>query len=174
MEAEWLKIKVPITCIVFIKKLKFATAIKDTWGKRCNEVLFFSQKLDHPDLSVINLGIKYTSSWQYLCEVFNYIWRKKDEMHLKWIIFVKDDTIVIPENLRLILAPLDFREPHYLGHAVILWGQSYNIAEAGYVISYESLRRLVEKFGSHEKCASSGKYWKKEDYFLGIYSNYLL
>lgn len=168
MKSEWLKNKVPITCIVFVEKLKLAATIKDTWGKHCNRLLFFSQQLADSNLSVINLGIKYTSSWQLLCEVMNYIWKRSNEIPLQWTIFVKDDTIVIPENLRYIVAPLDFREPYYLGHAVVLWGSPYNVAQAGYVLSYETLRRLMEVFDTPEKCAAGGKYWKKEDYYLGM------
>jgi hypothetical protein len=168
LESEWLMNKVPITCIVFVEKLKLAATIKDTWGKHCNHLLFFSQQLVDLNLSIINLGIKYTSSWQLLCEVMNYIWRKRNEISLRWIIFIKDDTIVIPENLRYMVAPLDFREPYYLGHAVVLWGLPYNVAQAGYVLSYEVLNRLMNKFDTSKKCAAGGKYWKKEDYYLGI------
>ncbi|OXU32125.1 hypothetical protein TSAR_002966 [Trichomalopsis sarcophagae] len=167
LEAEWLKNRVPVTCVVFVEKLKLAIAIKDTWGKHCNNLLFFSHHLSDNYIPVINLGFKYTSSWQLLCEVMNYIWKKQNEISLQWLIFIRDDTIVIPENLRYVLAPLDYKEPHYLGHSVVLWGQPYNVAQAGFVLSYEVLRRLMKLFDTSEKCAAGGKYWKKEDYYLG-------
>lgn len=151
-----------------MEKLKLATTIKDTWGKHCNHLLFFSHRLTDLNIPVINLGFKYTSSWQLLCEVLNYIWKRQTEILLHWVIFIKDDTLVIPENLRYILAPLDHKEPHYLGHAVVLWGLPYNVAQAGFVLSYEVLRRLMKIFDNSEKCAAGGKYWKKEDYYLGM------
>lgn len=152
---------------MFVEKVKLAATIKDTWGKNCNGLLFFSRQLADSYPFVINLGIKYTSSWQLLCEAMNYIWKRRNDIPLQWTIFIRDDTIVIPENLRYMLAPLDFRESHYLGHAVVLWGLSYNVAQAGYVLSYQSLRKLMEIFDTPEKCAAGGKYWKKEDYYLG-------
>ena len=168
LENEWLKHKVSITCVVFVEKLKRAATIKDTWGTHCNQLLFFSRHLSDVDLSVMNLGIKYTSSWQLLCESMNYIWKNNKGIPLDWIIFINDDTFVIPENLRYMLAPLDFREPHYLGHAVALWGLPYNVAQSGYVLSHEVLRRLITMFDTSEKCTAGGKYWKMEDYYLGM------
>lgn len=167
LESDWLASKVPVTCVVFVEKLKLAVSIQATWGERCNQLLFFSQHLSEPIIPVINLGIKYTSSWQLLCEAMNYVWKNSDTNLLSWVIFVKDDTVVVTENLRYLVAPLNSEEPHYLGHAVVLWGQAYNVAQAGFVLSRESLRRVVKKFDTSGKCTSGGKYWKKEDYYLG-------
>lgn len=163
-ESDWLKSSISITCIVFVKKIKLARSIQNTWGKRCNKLYFFGQHNDS-EVSVVNLEIKLTSSWQLLCEAFNYVW--KDHGTSQWIIFVKDDTLVIPENLRFMVAPLNFTQDYYLGHAVTLWGQPYNVADAGYVISKSVVKKLVDMFDSPEKCAAGGKYWKQEDYYLG-------
>ncbi|XP_017877232.1 C1GALT1-specific chaperone 1-like protein [Ceratina calcarata] len=163
LEADWLKSQVDITCVVFVKKIKLAKAIRDTWGKRCNRIYFFGRKKDS-DVPVISFDVKLTSSWQLLCEAFTYIWR--DKPRLQWLLFVKDETLVIPENLRYMLAPLNHTQDYYLGHAVVLWGQAYNVADAGYVISAPVLRKLIKKFDSSEKCLVGGKYWKQEDYYL--------
>ncbi|XP_058797465.1 C1GALT1-specific chaperone 1-like isoform X2 [Phymastichus coffea] len=167
LESKWLRTKVPITCVVFVEKLKLVATITDTWGKHCNKLLFFSRNLSDSNFSVINLGIKYTSAWQFLCEIMNYIWKRRNEIPLNWIIFIKDDTIVVPENLQYNLAALNYMEPYYLGHAIVLWGTPYNVAQAGYVLSYESLRRVIKLFNTSKKCAAGGKYWKNEDYYLG-------
>lgn len=173
LESEYLREKVKITCVVFVDKLKLAKATAETWGSRCNKLYFFGQHLEDSSLPVIKFKIKLTSSWQLLCESMNYIWKDSglnetdSKNGLEWTIFVKDDTIVLPENLRYILAPLNHEEDHYLGHAVTLWGQAYNVAEAGYVLSKSALRRVVKMFDNSDKCASGGKYWKKEDFYLG-------
>lgn len=164
LEANWLKSHVHITCVVFVKKVKLARSIQDTWGRHCNRIYFFGQVKDFK-VPIINFEIKLVSSWQLLCEAINYIWRSNKA--LEWIIFVQDDTLVILENLRYMLSPLNHTQDHYLGHAVILWGQPYNIADAGYVISIGVLRKLIKMFDNSEKCITSGRYWKQEDYYLG-------
>ncbi|XP_032686769.1 glycoprotein-N-acetylgalactosamine 3-beta-galactosyltransferase 1-like isoform X2 [Odontomachus brunneus] len=149
------------------EKLKLGKSIQATWGKRCNNIYFFGHRLKNAELPVINISTKITSSWQLLCEAMNYIWSDEAVDKLKWIIFVKDDTMVIPENLRYIVAPLDHRNNYYLGHSVIMWGQPYNVAQSGYVLSRGALGKVVKMFNTSEKCAAGGKYWKKEDYYLG-------
>lgn len=164
-EWNWLKKQVSVTCVVFVEKLKLGQSIKATWGKRCNKIYFFGHRLKNAELPVINVDVKIVSSWQLLCEAMNYIWKVEDK--LEWIIFVKDDTIVITENLRYMVAPLDYRRDYYLGHPVVLWGQTYNVAQSGYVLSKGALDKVVQMFNTAEKCKKGGKYWKKEDYYLG-------
>lgn len=164
-EWNWLRKQVSVTCVVFVEKLKLGKSIKATWGKRCNNIYFFGHRLKDAKLPIINVRVKIVSSWQLLCEAMNYIWDEIDK--LEWIIFVKDDTIVIPENLRYMVAPLDHRNDYYLGHPVILWSQSYNVAQSGYVLSKGALDKVVQIFNTTEKCIRGGKYWKKEDYYLG-------
>lgn len=165
VESNWLKKRVSITCMVFVEKLKLGRSIRATWGKRCNNIYFFGHRLKDTELPIINIDTKIVSSWQLLCKAMNYIWKKMDK--LEWIIFVKDDTIVIPENLRYMVAPLDYRDDYYLGHPIILWGQTYNVARSGYVLSRGALAKIVKMFNTTEKCIAGGKYWKKEDYYLG-------
>lgn len=165
-EWNWLRKQVSVTCVVFVEKLSLGKSIKATWGKRCNNIYFFGHRLKNAELPVINAGVKIVSSWQLLCEAMNYIWKDKGDK-LEWIIFVKDDTIIIPENLRYMIAPLDHKRDYYLGHPVVLWGQTYNVAQSGYVLSKGALAKIIQMFNTTEKCIRGGKYWKKEDYYLG-------
>ncbi|XP_018402843.1 PREDICTED: glycoprotein-N-acetylgalactosamine 3-beta-galactosyltransferase 1-like [Cyphomyrmex costatus] len=166
MEWNWLRKQVSITCVIFVEKLKLGKSIKATWGKRCNNIYFFGHRLKNTELPIIDVNIKIISSWQLLCEAMNYIWNHQVDK-LQWIIFVKDDTIIIPENLRYMVAPLDYTHDYYLGHPVVLWGQAYNVAQSGYVLSRGALNKIVQMFNNTEKCIKGGKYWKKEDYYLG-------
>ncbi|KAM0726249.1 Glycoprotein-N-acetylgalactosamine 3-beta-galactosyltransferase 1 [Formica fusca] len=166
VEWNWLKERVSITCMVFVEKLKLGRSIRTTWGKRCNNIYFFGHRLKDAELPIININTKIVSSWQLLCEAMNYIWKKTADK-LEWIIFVKDNTIVIPENLRYMIAPLDHRDDYYLGHPIVLWGQIYNVAQSGYVLSKGTLAKVIQMFNTTEKCIAGGKYWKKEDYYLG-------
>jgi len=165
-EWNWLKKQVSITCAIFVETLKLGKSIKATWGKRCNNVYFFGHRLKNAELPIIDVNIKIVSSWQLLCEAMNYIWNHQVDK-LQWIIFVKDNTIIIPENLRYMVASLNYTNDYYLGHSVILWGQAYNVAQSGYVLSRGALNKVVQMFNSTDKCIKGGKYWKKEDYYLG-------
>jgi len=165
-EWNWLRKQVSVTCVVFVEKLKLGKSIKATWGKRCNSIYFFGHRLKNTELPIINADVKIVSSWQLLCEAMNYIWNDKADK-LEWIIFVKDDTIIVPENLRYMIAPLNHKHDYYLGHPVVLWGQIYNVAQSGYVLSRGALDKMVQMFNTTAKCIKGGKYWKKEDYYLG-------
>nr|XP_033337609.1 LOW QUALITY PROTEIN: glycoprotein-N-acetylgalactosamine 3-beta-galactosyltransferase 1-B-like [Megalopta genalis] len=163
LESDWLGSNVRITCVIFVTKVKLARSIWHTWGTRCNNIYFFGKEKDVL-VPIITFDTKLVSSWQLLCEAFNYVWKSNE--NLEWVVSVKDDTLVIPENLRYMLAPLNHTDDHYLGHTVVLWGQPYNVANAGYVISMGVLRKLVDMFDNSEKCITGGKYWKQEDYYL--------
>lgn len=165
-EWNWLRKQVSVTCVVFVEKLKLGKSINATWGKRCNNIYFFGHRLKNTELPIINADVKIVSSWQLLCEAMNYIWNDKADK-LEWIIFVKDDTIIVPENLRYMVAPLNHKHNYYLGHPVVLWGQIYNVAQSGYVLSRGALDKVVQMFNTTAKCIKGGKYWKKEDYYLG-------
>jgi len=164
-EASYLYNEVHVHCVVFVKKTKNAVAIKNTWAKRCNEVVFFGVK----NTSVISLNVlKPKSSWEYLCHAIRHLWQS-NKADLHWALFVPDDVFVIPENLRYYVASLDYREPHYLGDDVTFWGEVYNIGDAGYVLSKGVIYALQMKFNSSELCHKSGKYWRNEDFYLGNY-----
>jgi hypothetical protein len=164
-EALYLYNVVHVHCVVFVKKTKNALAIKNTWAKHCNEIVFFGLK----STSVISLTVlKPKSSWQYLCDAVRHLWQN-NKANLHWALFVPDDVFVIPENLRYYVASLDYNEPHYLGDAVTFWSNVYNVGEAGYVLSKGVIYALQMKFNSSELCRKSGKYWRNEDFYLGNY-----
>ncbi|CAD6208280.1 GSCOCG00003288001-RA-CDS [Cotesia congregata] len=168
LESDWLKSKINIVCVVFVEKIKLAKAIYNTWSKNCNKVYFFSHKVTDSgsDPSIVKLSVKITSSWQLLCESLHHVWKSLNDS-LQWVIVIKDDTMILLENLRYYVAPLDYNDGHYLGHPVVLWGQAYNVAQAGYVLSRGAVEKVISHFNTHEKCLAGGKYWKQEDYYLG-------
>lgn len=167
-EASYLYSVVHVHCVVFIKKRRNALAVKNTWAKHCNEILFFGLE-NRSDVSVTVLKPK--SSWHYLCDAIRYLWQNH-KANLHWALFVSDDVFVIPENLRYYVASLDFNEPHYLGEEGTFWGIEYNVGEAGYVLSKGVIYALQNKFSSSESCLRSGKYWRNEDFYLGNYVCY--
>ena len=47
------------------------------------------------------------------------------------------------------------------------WGQVYNWADAGYALSKGTVKQLVKKFPSDQKCQEGGRFWKNGDWYLG-------
>lgn len=172
LEADMLKDKVHITCIVFVEREKNVIAASHTWLKHCNDYELFHAKRpqDHrlkefaKELRVQVLEV--ASSWDFLCKIILSLWKSKGPQ-LQWLLFVSDDMFVVPENLRRMVAHVNPDNSFYLGHAQTLWGQPYNVALAGYALSKGTIRLLAGNFSSFESCSSGGKYWKKEDYYLG-------
>ncbi|KAH9512186.1 Glycoprotein-N-acetylgalactosamine 3-beta-galactosyltransferase 1-B [Bulinus truncatus] len=122
-----------------------AKAVKETWGKRCHILLFFSSK-DDPLLPVIGLNVsegrdhlsaKTLKAFQYVYKLYF------DEAD--WFMKVDDDTFVIPDNLKYFLSDKNPNEPKYYGHHFKAYIENgYNSGGAGYVLSKEALRRFME------------------------------
>lgn len=171
LEADLLKKKVHIMCVVFVEREKNVIAASHTWLRHCNNYVLYYVKRpqDHrdkdfaPDLGVKKIEAK--SSWDFLCKTILDLWKTKDSS-LQWVLFVSSDMFVVPENLRRMVAHLNHNDPYYFGHAQTLWGQPFNVALAGYALSRGAVKLLADNFTS-ESCPTGGKYWKKEDYYLG-------
>ncbi|KAF4519281.1 hypothetical protein B566_EDAN002171 [Ephemera danica] len=166
-ESKFLMKKINVLCAIFVKKESKAKAILQTWGKHCNKIVFFGQ-FNFKELDIPVTVIKPKSSWHYLCDAIRHLWLEHSA-NMQWVIFASDVLFVVPENLRLLVASLDHTQPYYLGHALTQWGENYNAAQAGYVLSSGALSDLAVKFNSSAACETSGKYWKNEDVYLGKY-----
>lgn len=172
LEAELLKSKVHITCVIFVEREKNVVAASHTWLKHCNDHALYYSMRPHdirykefsPELGVETVPAK--SSWDFLCKTVLNLWKAKGSK-LQWLLFVSDDMFVVPENLRRMVAHVDPNDPYYLGHAQTLWGQPFNVALAGFALSKGTVELLAGNFSAPESCSTGGKYWKKEDYYLG-------
>lgn len=79
-EADYLRRRVHVTCVVFARKIHKVNAIKNTWGRHCNRIVFYataiafyasaSQREKTADVGV-RLLEKPKSSWHFLCSVIN-------------------------------------------------------------------------------------------------------
>ncbi|CAG0884160.1 unnamed protein product [Darwinula stevensoni] len=133
---------------------KKAKHVKATWGKRCDQLLFMSTKED-PSLPSVALNVK--EGRQYLLDKSHAAWKYVYQHHLNnsdWFLKADDDTYVVMENLRYMLHNHDSLKPVYFGcrfHGFMSGG-------AGYVLSREALKRLVEKaFQNPKSCPLQGK-----------------
>ncbi|XP_065674701.1 glycoprotein-N-acetylgalactosamine 3-beta-galactosyltransferase 1-like [Hydra vulgaris] len=156
--------KVRILCWVMthpVTLYKNAKAARDTWGKRCNIILFMSSVQDDcfpaVGLGVAegreNLWLKTRAAWKYIFENhFN---------DAEWFIKVDDDAFVVLENLRLFLNPHRTTDPHYFGRHFQTF-KGYNSGGAGYVFSKETLRRFVRVMKDPFLCKEVSDFEDKE------------
>lgn len=123
---------------------KKAIHVKNTWGKRCNKILFFSSVTN---LTFPTIGLNISEGREHLTgktrKAFKYIFDHHFD-EADWILKSDDDTYVIVENLRYFLSGEDPSEPIYFGHHFkTIVKQGYFSGGAGYVLSKEALRRLA-------------------------------
>ncbi|CAH3016993.1 unnamed protein product, partial [Porites evermanni] len=116
-----------------------AKSVKDTWGKRCDMLLFFSS-IEDVTIPVIGLNVKEGRHNLYAKTraSLEYIYQHHLD-DVDWFLKADDDTYVIMENLRYFLSKLNPSDPHYIGRMFTSYG-GYNTGGAGYVFSRETLR----------------------------------
>ena len=137
-----------------------AKSVKDTWGKRCDMLLFFSSKADS-GFPAIGLNVEEGKKLVYKTRAsLRYIYQH--HMHdAECFLKADGDTYVIMENLRYFLSKLNPSDPHYIGRLFTSYG-SYNTGGAGYVFSRETLR-IFKKALDEGGCPRGGG----EDIFVG-------
>ena len=143
--AKQLYKKVRVLCWIMTSPanvIKKATAVKDTWGQRCNRLLFFSSATD---TSLPAIGLNVTEGRRHLTEKTMQAFRYLYSHHLDdadWFLKADDDTYVIVENLRYFLSSQNSSRPVCFGHRFDFKNNdTYNSGGAGYVISKEALIR---------------------------------
>lgn len=159
-EAAFLTRKVPILCIVFSKGRKKAQAVKETWGKHCNKVLFFGTYIDN-SIPVYRYS-SLESSHVYFCQIFFRIRHEVELNNFKWILFSHDSSFVILENARKLVAPLNHHDRYFLGRAIKPSFQDLptNALDSVIVVSSGSLDFIHQYFFTNESSCR-----KKDFYF---------
>lgn len=148
--ADQLYKKVRVLCWVMTGPNNLETKarhVKNTWTRHCNIVVFMSS-VEDPDFPTVGLGTKEGRDQLYwkTIRAFHYA----HEHHIQeadWFLKADDDTYVIVDNLRWVLANHAPDEPIYFGRRFKPYTkQGYMSGGAGYVLSKEALRRFVEGF----------------------------
>lgn len=78
-----------------------AKHVQQTWGSRCNKLIFLSSSAD-PSINSHKLVMK--KGWGRSREALKYLYRNFGEQY-DWYVRADDDTYVIVENLRYLLYP---------------------------------------------------------------------
>ncbi|XP_040578858.1 LOW QUALITY PROTEIN: C1GALT1-specific chaperone 1 [Lepeophtheirus salmonis] len=159
IESDFLRKKIPILCLILADTFEGSKSINDTWGSHCNEIRFYSSKINNSSLPIIKLSVQ--SSFDLYCQAIRRA--TKDT----WIFIAKERTFAVIENLRYYLASKNASSHYYLGHARKFWNVNYNWKDAGIVLSPGSIDKFTTTFTSDKKCESGGRYWGNGDWYLG-------
>ncbi|XP_034079603.1 glycoprotein-N-acetylgalactosamine 3-beta-galactosyltransferase 1-B [Gymnodraco acuticeps] len=123
--------------------------VKSTWSRHCN-ILIFMSSVDDPDFPTVGLNTKEGRDQLYWKTIKAFHYAYEHHAHeADWFLKADDDTYVVVDNLRWILANHTPEEPIYFGRRFKPYTkQGYMSGGAGYVLSREALRRYVEGFKS--------------------------
>jgi len=126
-------------------------AVKDTWGKRCNKLIFMSSE-DDPSYPSVNLGVPEgrENLWGKTKAAFRYVYRN----HLNdadWFLKADDDTFAVVENMRHFLSRYNPDDSHFFGRWFTPFN-GYNSGGAGYILSRKSVRQFVRASNNPWKC----------------------
>nr|CAX74232.1 Glycoprotein-N-acetylgalactosamine 3-beta-galactosyltransferase 1 [Schistosoma japonicum] len=135
---------------------KKAIHVHNTWARRCTKHIFASAKPD-PVLPVAELKLAYPEErrylWNKISTALRYIYQFRDDYD--YFLKADDDTYVIMENLLDALQHYSPDMPFMLGHRFPVFVQNgYFSGGAGYVLSREALKNIVEKsIDKHPNCS---------------------
>ena len=137
--------------------------IKNTWGRRCNKILFMSS-IEDPELESIALPVKEKINhlWSKTKEAFKYI----SEHHLNdadWFLKADDDTYMVMENLRHMLFQYRPQTSLYFGQRLTSNETLDGFMQGGaYVLSKKAVQKFVKLYPN---CRQKDAW--AEDKFLG-------
>ncbi|KAI1288484.1 Glycoprotein-N-acetylgalactosamine 3-beta-galactosyltransferase 1 [Halotydeus destructor] len=151
LEADFLKEEVPVLCVIMSKGRNKANAVKNTWGKHCNQIIFFGSYSDSaiPVVRYSSLESSHVSFCQMIVQI-----RKQFDKTFKWLLLAQDSSYVLVENARHYVAPLDHRLPYYLGRTVQKYSTpSYNSPDSTILLSSGAYDLLTnDYFTTYNAC----------------------
>ncbi|EEB13783.1 core 1 UDP-galactose:N-acetylgalactosamine-alpha-r beta 1,3- galactosyltransferase, putative [Pediculus humanus corporis] len=159
--AKQLSEKVKLLCWIMTQPAsheKKAKHVKNTWGRRCNYLIFMSTEADYR-LPAVRLKVKEgrNALWAKTKEAFKYVYQHYMD-RVDWVLKADDDTYVIVENLRLVLSQHNSSEKLYMGCRFKPYTKNgYMSGGAGYVLSKEAVKAFVEEALPSSKCRQDGE-----------------
>ena len=115
-----------------------AIHVKNTWGKRCDILLFASDK-ENKTFGTMPITTEpgYKQLPRKVNKALDYIYQNYLDK-ADWFVKCDDDTYLVVENLKYFLSSENSSAPVWYGHRFVTL---YNSGGAGYVLSREALRR---------------------------------
>lgn len=159
-EARALVQKIRVLCIIMTMPLNLdikAVHVRDTWGKRCTRILFFSSEWNQ---TVPTIGLNVSEGRDNLTQKHNQAFKYVADHHADkadWFLKADDDTYVIMENLRHFLSSYDAQEPICFGQIFRPYvKQGYPAGGSGVVLSKEAFRRFTAHGFNESLCRQHG------------------
>ncbi|KAG7484256.1 hypothetical protein MATL_G00047260 [Megalops atlanticus] len=149
---------VRVYCAIMVqpKILTFWAATKDTWSKHCDKAVFYTSE-SAKALEAVDLQEK--DEWPKIRKALKHAFENAGD--LRWFFLARATTFAIIENLKHLLLIKDSSQPFYMGNVVKAGELEYVEYDSGIVLSYETLRQLVEVFKDEERCPEHGRaLWK--------------
>ncbi|GAV08327.1 hypothetical protein RvY_18039 [Ramazzottius varieornatus] len=131
-----------------------ALSVKHTWLKRCDGYVFVSSEAND-SLPAVDacVGEGRDILWGKTKFGFRYVYDFVDEYD--WFLKADDDTYVIMENLKLLVANYAPKQPLYFGHHFkTIAPEGYMSGGAGYLLSQAALRNFVEEGLNGDVCTA--------------------
>lgn len=161
--------EVKILCWIMISPNYHRTRgvhIKNTWGRRCNKLLFMSTIHD-PELDSIALPMKekITHLWYKTRKAFQYVHDDKELLNnFDWFLKADDDTFMVMENLRHMLYQYKPQTALYFGQRMTGNDATDGFMQGGaYVLSRKAVQKFVENYPKN--CRKKNGW--AEDLFMG-------
>eukprot|EP00090_Calanus_glacialis_P002789 TRINITY_DN12070_c0_g1_i2.p1 TRINITY_DN12070_c0_g1~~TRINITY_DN12070_c0_g1_i2.p1 ORF type:complete len:325 (+),score=84.52 TRINITY_DN12070_c0_g1_i2:285-1259(+) len=120
-----------------------AIHVKNTWGKKCDKLIFFSSE-DDEELGAVALNISEgrQNLWGKTKQGFDYVYNHHRDDY-DWFVKADDDTYYVVENLRNLLKDYNTQDSIWFGHRFQYLG-GYFAGGAGYVLSQGALERFTQ------------------------------
>ncbi|XP_042893106.1 glycoprotein-N-acetylgalactosamine 3-beta-galactosyltransferase 1-like [Penaeus japonicus] len=157
LQADKLATEVRVLCLVMTVESnheKKAVHLKNTWGRKCNKLIFASTK-DDPLLGAIDVGVQDVrkQQWGKAKKALKYVF--DHNFHIfDWLLVASEDSYVIMENLRYMLSAHDPESPVFGLQSQVATKQGSVSRDAGYVLSRSALKKFVtEAMPENENCS---------------------
>lgn len=133
--------------------LNKAKAVKETWGKRCNKLVFISTlPNDDLDILLVNVTEEHSQLWGKTKEGLKQVYQTYGNDY-DWFLKADDDTWIFMENLRHFLYAYSSEMPIYFGCKLKPFVKQGYMSGSGYVLSREAVRRFnVDAITNDYKC----------------------
>ncbi|KAJ8298981.1 hypothetical protein KUTeg_023041 [Tegillarca granosa] len=132
--------------------------VKQTWGRRCNVLLFFSSV---ENKTFPTIGVNTTEGREHLTAKSVFAWNYIYKNHFDdadWFMKADDNTYVIVENLRYFLSTKNTNELIFFGHHFQAINKNgFFSGGSGYVLSKAALKRYSTTPSITNKCRKDGE-----------------